>query len=66
MTNITTFMTCFSCSFIQQREIKPKIENGPVVELRRSTRERNPIHSYTDDVSTSMSFREIAICVLHC
>ncbi|KAM0067389.1 putative transcription factor B3-Domain family [Helianthus debilis subsp. tardiflorus] len=38
----------------KQREVKAKIRNGPVVEPRRSTRERNPIVSYQDDLDIGL------------
>nr|KAJ0185068.1 hypothetical protein LSAT_V11C900461840 [Lactuca sativa] len=38
----------------QQREVKLKIRNSPITEPRRSTRERNPIVSYHDDVDIGL------------
>nr|GFB33557.1 putative B3 domain-containing protein At5g58280 [Tanacetum cinerariifolium] len=34
----------------KQREVKPKIRNAEIVEPRRSTRARNPIITYQDEV----------------
>ncbi|KAI3784720.1 hypothetical protein L1987_43825 [Smallanthus sonchifolius] len=38
----------------KQREVKSKIRNAPVIEPRRSTRARNPIVSYQDDVDIGL------------
>ncbi|XP_076911627.1 putative B3 domain-containing protein At5g58280 [Bidens hawaiensis] len=38
----------------KQHQAKPKIRNGPVIEPRRSTRARNPIVSYQDDVDIGL------------
>ncbi|XP_023728861.1 putative B3 domain-containing protein At5g58280 [Lactuca sativa] len=38
----------------KQREVKLKIRNSPITEPRRSTRERNPIVSYHDDVDIGL------------
>ncbi|XP_076950788.1 putative B3 domain-containing protein At5g58280 [Bidens hawaiensis] len=38
----------------KQLQAKPKIRNGPVIESRRSTRARNPIVSYQDDVDIGL------------
>ncbi|KAI3726013.1 hypothetical protein L1987_65810 [Smallanthus sonchifolius] len=38
----------------KQREVKLKIRNAPVIEPRRSTRARNPIVSYQDDVDIGL------------
>ncbi|GJY36433.1 putative B3 domain-containing protein [Tanacetum coccineum] len=38
----------------KQREVKPKIRNAEIVEPRRSTRARNPIISYQDEVDIGL------------
>lgn len=43
----------------QQRLVKPKSESAYVIEPRRSSRARNPVPTYRDEVSTNMPINQL-------